>query len=246
MSAAHLMPALQASLGLGAGLGAGVLHVLTGPDHLAALAPLSLTRGSARPRQSWRIGAAWGLGHALGSGLLVAAALVLRQVLPVEHFASFSATAEHLVGYLLLGLGGWGLWQAARLRLHVHEHAHDGRVHRHLHVHGAGRAAHGGSSQPDQLHANHWHLPVGIGCLHGLAGAGALLWLLPGLGMATGPMVAYLVGFGIAGVVAMAAVTRLLAGVGRLRVLQRRGYYNGLLAAVSLVTLGVGGVWLAG
>jgi len=41
-----------------AGLAAGLIHVLSGPDHLAAVAPLAGGRGRA-----WRAGFLWGLGH---------------------------------------------------------------------------------------------------------------------------------------------------------------------------------------
>lgn len=63
-----------------AGLVAGAVHVLSGPDHLAAIAPYAV----ADKARSWRTGVRWGLGHSagvLGVGLLV---LLTRQVLPVE------------------------------------------------------------------------------------------------------------------------------------------------------------------
>jgi len=52
-----------------AGILAGLLHVFTGPDHLAALAPLSLQA----KRRAWAVGFRWGLGHS--SGVLVVAAI---------------------------------------------------------------------------------------------------------------------------------------------------------------------------
>ena len=45
-----------------AGLTAGAVHVLAGPDHLAAVAPLA-ANGKVSP---WRSGLYWGLGHAGG------------------------------------------------------------------------------------------------------------------------------------------------------------------------------------
>eukprot|EP00854_Cymbomonas_tetramitiformis_P009192 gene9192-10893_t len=58
-----------------AGLLAGVLHTLTGPDHLAALAPLTIgrTRG-----QSALFGGLWGCGHNTGQILFGAVFLLLR------------------------------------------------------------------------------------------------------------------------------------------------------------------------
>ncbi len=234
-----LLAGLGSFSGLAAGIAAGAVHVLTGPDHLAAVAPLSITR-----RAGWSVGVAWGMGHALGSGLLVAAALILQQILPIDQFTDLSAGAEHLVGYLLLGLGCWGLWRVRQLRPHVHEHGHDGKTHRHLHLHGADTFEHEDREFPDALHAGHWHVPAGIGCVHGLAGAGALLWLVPSLGMPTAQMVGYLAGFGVAGVVAMASFTRLLSGMGGLALLGRPGVYTVMLVGFSVVTICVGGVWL--
>ena len=45
-----------------AGLAAGALHVWSGPDHLAAVAPLAV-RGR---RRSWAVGMRWGIGHSAG------------------------------------------------------------------------------------------------------------------------------------------------------------------------------------
>ena len=53
-----------------AGFLAGFVHVLSGPDHLAAIAPYAVDGKS----RAWRTGVRWGLGHAagvLGVGLLV-------------------------------------------------------------------------------------------------------------------------------------------------------------------------------
>ena len=91
-----------------AGLVAGAVHVLSGPDHLAAIAPYAV----ADKARSWRTGVRWGLGHSagvLGVGLLV---LLTRQALPVE---ALSARSELGVGLVLVGIGIWGI-RAALLR----------------------------------------------------------------------------------------------------------------------------------
>jgi hypothetical protein len=53
----------------GLGLGFGVVHVLTGPDHLSALATLS-----ANDTNAFLLGVQWGIGHSFG---LVVVATVL-------------------------------------------------------------------------------------------------------------------------------------------------------------------------
>lgn len=80
------------------GLAAGVLHVLLGPDHLAALAPLALGRREG----ALRAGLRWGLGHAAAVGLLSASVLLAREALPL---AALSGWSERLVGLSLVALG---------------------------------------------------------------------------------------------------------------------------------------------
>jgi high-affinity nickel permease len=60
------------------GLVAGTVHVVSGPDHLAAIAPLSAEGKTG----SWRIGFRWGLGHSSGVLLVGLISLLLREVLP--------------------------------------------------------------------------------------------------------------------------------------------------------------------
>lgn len=232
-----------AGFGLASGAVAGVLHVLTGPDHLVAVAPLSISRA----RGGWAVGAAWGLGHWLGTAFLVLVALTLRGLLPVdEWFGSLSAFAESVVGFMLLGLGGRGLWCARTSRPHVHEHFHDGRVNRHPHLHRAVGVAVElvDLSIQNKGHAKHLHLPAGIGCVHGIAGGGALLWLLPSLGLPNWQMAAYLIGFGIAGIGAMAMFANFMAMAGRRGALRYSGFYPLALRLSSVLAMLVGGLWL--
>jgi hypothetical protein len=107
---------------------AGAVHVLSGPDHLAAVTPLAI----ARRRGSWLTGWMWGVGHASGVTAVAAAlAVLLRDLLPpVELIASWS---EKIVGGALLAVGLWALRRGLRIR--PGSHVHDGVPHDHLHVH---------------------------------------------------------------------------------------------------------------
>jgi hypothetical protein len=108
------VPTLVAGL---AGLSAGIIHALSGPDHLSAVAPLVINERSRR----WRMGLFWGLGHSLGVWLIGLIALLLRGFLPLDALSSWS---ERLVGVVLIGVGLWGLRRAFVARLptaHVHE-----------------------------------------------------------------------------------------------------------------------------
>ena len=62
------------------GLIAGLIHVLTGPDHLTAIAPLAVRR----PQRAWIPGVRWGLGHSSGVAVVGLLALWLRGSLPVD------------------------------------------------------------------------------------------------------------------------------------------------------------------
>lgn len=101
---------------IGAGLLAGALHVYLGPDHLAALAVLSLKA----PARAWRLGLRWGLGHTGGILLIAALAFTFRGLFEVDRL---SRAGEMLVGVTLIGLGVWGLLRR-RAEAEPHGHAH--------------------------------------------------------------------------------------------------------------------------
>lgn len=107
------MPGATSVLALFAGLAAGFFHVLAGPDHLAAVAPMA----AGNHRVAWRAGFSWGLGHTAGVLLVGALLLAFRELLPLE---ALSAWSERLVGFALLAVGLWGLWRAGAP--HVHQH----------------------------------------------------------------------------------------------------------------------------
>src|SRR6267142_1397117 len=94
------------------GMVAGILHVWSGPDHLAALAPLAVRR----PVRSWVVGARWWLGHSAGVAVIGLLSLWLRNLLPVN---LLSAWGERLVGLMLIGIGAWAMRKACRV--HAHE-----------------------------------------------------------------------------------------------------------------------------
>ena len=96
-----------------AGLATGLVHVLSGPDHLAAVAPLSADRD----RLQWRAGLQWGLGHTAGVLVIGLLLITFRQLLPIE---TISAYSERTVGVALLLVGVWGLARARTPRPHVH------------------------------------------------------------------------------------------------------------------------------
>lgn len=100
-----------------AGLAAGLLHVFSGPDHLAAIAPLAADGD----RGQWKAGLQWGIGHTTGVLLIALLLLLLREQLPLD---AISSNSERIVGALLIAVGSWGIWRAMRLGLHPPAHSH--------------------------------------------------------------------------------------------------------------------------
>lgn len=104
-----------------AGTLAGFVHVLSGPDHLAAVAPLA----SHGDHTSWRAGALWGLGHSSGVLIVGLFALVLRGWLPGSLLiGGLSSWSERMVGVVLIGIGLWGFHRVFRSKADTHSHAH--------------------------------------------------------------------------------------------------------------------------
>jgi len=85
-----------------AGFLAGFVHVLCGPDHLAAIAPYAVEG----KRRAWRTGVRWGIGRAAGALSVGLLALLLRKAFPIE---AVSAYGERLLGAVLVCIGLWGL-----------------------------------------------------------------------------------------------------------------------------------------
>ena len=126
-----------------AGLLAGCLHTLTGPDHLAALTPLAV--GPSR-MQNALMGALWGLGHNTGQILFGLIFVLLRDKLPFN-MEIISQWGQGIVGatLVIIGVMGWLEGRAmAEGRGHAHSHSHglpfglgnfDQHTHSHSHSH---------------------------------------------------------------------------------------------------------------
>jgi hypothetical protein len=214
------------------GLFAGLVHVLAGPDHLAAVAPLALQRA----RRPWLVGALWGGGHTAGVLAVAALALLLRELLPLQALSSWS---DRLVGVALIAIGLWGLRRALAHNVHVHRHTHGGLTHSHIHFHADAHA-----HEAPQAHA-HAHVSFAMGTLHGLAGSAHVLGVLPALALPTlAGSLDYLAGFGTGSILAMGAVAWLLGA--SLRGLERAGLqpYRVLLTGCSGAAIVIGTAWL--
>ncbi|MEI7982634.1 MAG: sulfite exporter TauE/SafE family protein [Bacteroidota bacterium] len=163
------------------GLVASVAHVVTGPDHLAAVTPLAIDSR----KKSWVIGLSWGLGHTLGMLLIGLLFILFKELLPVEQISKHS---DRVIGFLLIGIGTWAI-----IRTYI-RHSHGNRSHPHFHtkpfffthIH---RHSHDESPTHEHDHAGTVKQNVlaalSIGIIHGFAGFSHLFALLPSLALPT-------------------------------------------------------------
>ena len=204
-----------------AGLAAGLLHVFSGPDHLAAVAPLAMSEKSAGKAGRFRVegltsGLQWGVGHTAGVLLIATLLLFLKETLPLD---AISAYSERIVGLSLIAIGCWGI-RGAQVRR----------------CEGAGGEGH-----------SHSRASFAIGTIHGLAGSSHLFGVLPALAFSARiDSVLYLGGFGIGAIAGMSAFA---AGMGLLALRfggNQHRRFSGLLYASSAAALVIGGFWLVG
>jgi hypothetical protein len=210
-----------------AAFAAGLVHVLTGPDHLAAVAPMA----AADRERGWFAGWTWGIGHASGVVVVAMLAVLLRDLLPPVDI--LSAWGERLVGAALVGIGVWGLRRS--LTIGAEAHAHGVYSHRHLHVQSGPRWA---------RRLGHAHASFYIGVLHGVAGSSHFLGVLPALALPTpAAALVYITAFGAGTVLAMTAFAAVVGSAG-VRLDYGTAGHRRLMMSAAVLALAVGGWWL--
>lgn len=185
------------------GFAAGVVHAFD-PDHLAAVSGMSARD---QGRHSLRFAVHWGLGHGLAVIAVASAVLLAGSAIP----HAFSAFAEALVAWMLIGIGllsFYHLWQQ-----HQHDDSKRGIT-------------------PSAL----W-----IGLIHGSAGSAPLLAVLPAAGMASPSLgMAHVLLFNSGLIAAMAGVGFALRG-GFTRLGQHHRYLqHGLQSLSAVFAIGFG------
>lgn len=88
-----------------AGLAAGCLHSLSGPDHLAALTPLTFGRGQVKASV---LGALWGFGHCIGQ-LVLGLVLIALKDRYTRFLPTLSKYSSLTVALTLMVIGALGL-----------------------------------------------------------------------------------------------------------------------------------------
>lgn len=208
---------------------AGLVHVLTGPDHLTAVAPLAL----ADRRRGWLAGWTWGMGHASGVVVVAVVAVLLRDLLPPVE--AISAVGERAVGVVLIGVGAWAFRRS--LRVDAPSHQHGPLAHGHLHV----------TSGPTWLRRlGHAHASFYLGILHGIAGSSHFFGVLPALALPTrAGALTYIGAFGAGTVLAMTSFAAVMGWLGQ-RVGPRVVPERVLMRVAAGLATAVGVFWLVG
>ncbi|GAB1417781.1 hypothetical protein MASR2M12_05460 [Bacteroidales bacterium] len=225
------------------GLIASLLHVISGPDHLAAVTPLAIDNRL----KAWIVGLGWGFGHVFGMLLIGLLFLLFRNLIPVDLISEYS---EVLVGIILIAIGLWALWRVFGHPHPVHSHPHShtdeiGQSFTHIHHH----------NHPSVNIHRHDHLmPVKqsffsalfIGTIHGLAGVSHLIGMLPTLAFPTmGESVFYLSGFALGTIVAMVAFSFILGFVAfKSEGAQSPRLFRSIRITGAFVSLIVGVFWI--
>jgi ABC-type nickel/cobalt efflux system permease component RcnA len=219
------------------------VHVVSGPDHLAAVTPLAIENR----RKAWHIGLYWGAGHVLGMLMIGLLYLAFKEVIPVDAISGYS---EYLVGIVLIGIGIWAMFNAlGHLHFH-HRHPHfhpepEPMVHIHSHEHSA-EGTHQHQHPHEQTHRQNNLTALGVGTLHGFAGISHFLLILPTLTLPTiSDSVLYLSGFGVGTIAAMVGYALIMGFIAsKTEDFTRSTAFRTLRIASGLAAIGVGIYWL--
>lgn len=231
---------MSTSFPLMAGLIAALLHVITGPDHLAAVMPFAIES----KKKAWKIGLFWGLGHLAGMLSIGILFLIFREFIPVDKISNYS---EQLVGIVLISIGIWAFYKIFNVdKKHQHMHIHSENapiIHSHLHEHTHQKSHH-------HLHSKSLKQSTlasfSIGFLHGLAGISHFLLFIPVLSFDSKiDSTMYIIGFAIGIVLAMTSFAFVM---GKMSVKVNNGhndvFFKGIRFAAGLFAIIIGLYWL--
>ena len=225
---------------LTAGLIASMLHVITGPDHLAAVIPFAIES----KRKAWKIGLFWGIGHLIGMLFIGILFVIFKDLIPVEKISDYS---EQLVGLVLIGIGIWAFYRIFRQKKpHKHLHVHSENspvIHKHEHIHShekTHRHVHDKSIKQSKFSS------LSIGFLHGLAGIAHFLLFIPVLSFETQTdSTLYIAGFGVGIILAM---TIFAFVIGKISSFAKNGhnemFFKGIRLAGGLFAIIIGVYWM--
>lgn len=223
------------------GIFASILHVWTGPDHLAAITPLVFNS----KKDHWKIGASWGFGHLIGMILIGVLFYFFKDYIPVDSISKYS---EQIVGIILIGMGIWSFYRMKSEHKHSHSHPHTHSegfqdfVHVHEHQHFSSPHNHLHTIKENQ---NSW-AAMSVGVIHGFAGISHFLLMLPALAFhSQWQSGQYLIGFAIGTVTAMVVFSFIIGKFHRLNpTYHNHNVFNNLRFWGGIVAVSVGVFWM--
>lgn len=209
-------------------LSLGLLHAFDA-DHIMAVSSLAAKKFSAK--QLALFCGRWALGH----GATVCALAFVLIMFDWRPSDSVALWAERLIGAMLLGVGLVIIYRFFKstptLTIQAHHH-YDGTHHTHL----VSTASH-----------HEKHLPVLVGVVHGVAGSGPLLALLPSL-ISTAPStgVAYVLVFSLGVLLSMLCFGLALGYVQNNVQQHSERLFRYAKAALGVGASVLGGYWILG
>lgn len=223
------------------GILASILHVWTGPDHLAAVTPLVFDS----KKNHWQIGGAWGLGHLLGMLLIGGLYYMFKAYIPVHRISEYS---EQIVGIILIGLGLWAFYRMKKVHEHhhIHPHIHSDGFQDFVHVHEHNVDTHLHTHPKEKSKNQNLVTATGVGIVHGFAGISHFLLMLPALAFHSQWQSAqYLIGFAIGTVSAMIIFSYIIGKFHKLNPNQHQhNVFKNLRFWGGIVAIVVGIFWL--
>ena len=219
---------------------ASVMHVISGPDHLAAVTPMVIDT----KKKAWKIGLSWGVGHISGMLFIGLLFLFFKDLIPIDAISKYS---EQLVALVLIGVGLWSffvLFKESKNHKHPHIHVSE-TVYIHVHQH-----EHRSGEQHNHTHADEVRQTVfsvfWIGFLHGLAGVAHFVLLLPVLGFKNqGESVQYITGFALGTILAMTVYALVLGRLAHyIKTEHNEVFFKGIRLAGGLFAVIIGLYWL--
>lgn len=199
---------------------ASILHVISGPDHLAAVTPLAIST----KKDSWKTGTGWGLGHLIGMLIVGVLFLIFRELIPLEQISGFS---EQIVALVLIGIGFWSLYKIYSTQKHkkIIDEAH--------------------SKNDINLSKQQLFSSFSIGFIHGLAGIAHFILLLPVLALDSHfDGLLYIGGFAIGTVLAMTLYSMVIGYVSLYsNKMKRPIVYKSIQLLGAFFAIGIGIYW---
>lgn len=227
------------------GIVASSLHVVTGPDHLAAVTPLAIES----KKKSWSVGLFWGLGHIAGMLLIGILFILFKEYIPIEIISEYS---EQIVGLVLIGIGLWAIIKVFLKKTPAHKHPHyhtepEPHVHIHAHPHQADHDhdhPHSHTHKHDKTVRQNNIAAFGVGTLHGFAGVSHLILLLPTLALSTHDAILYLGGFAAGTIAAMVLYAAIWGYIGqRSSTMNNSKIFMIVRIIGGLIAIGIGIYW---